>query len=108
MEGRHPAASSQVLRLRLTDVPGWHASLDGQPLALRPFNQVMVQADIPPGTHTVELHYWPETFSVGIVLALVSVVCLVAAPISDALADGGRPRHARRIPKSRRRPPEES
>ncbi len=92
------AASSRVLRLRLTDVPGWHASLDGQPLALRPFNQVMVQADIPPGIHTVELHYWPETFSVGIVLALVSVLCLVAAPII------GHTRRRRRATKSETNP----
>jgi len=77
------AATSQVLRLRLTDVPGWHASLDGHPLPLRPFNEVMLQADIPPGSHTVELHYWPERFTVGIVLALVSVLALVAAPIVE-------------------------
>jgi hypothetical protein len=66
-----------VLRLRLTDVPGWHATIDGKPLALESFSGMMLQARIPPGTHTVELHYWPLAFTVGIVLALCSVGALV-------------------------------
>ena len=65
-----------VLRLRLTDVPGWHASIDGKPLPLRRFAGVMLEADIPAGTHTVELRYWPSSFSIGIVLALCSVITL--------------------------------
>ncbi len=46
--------TSQVLRVRLTDVPGWHGTIDGRALPLRPFSTVMLQADIPPGRHTVE------------------------------------------------------
>ena len=57
----------QVLRLRLTDVPGWHASIDGKPLTLTRYNRVMLQAGSRPGgTHTVELHYWPDAFTAGI------------------------------------------
>ncbi len=75
------ASSPQVLRLRLTDVPGWHASIDGRPLALKRFAGVMLQAEVPAGTHTVELHYWPSTFSVGIVLASCSAGALCIASI---------------------------
>ena len=32
---RSDADGPQVLRLRLTDVPGWHASIDGRPVPLR-------------------------------------------------------------------------
>ena len=63
------AGGSQLLRLRLTDVAGWHASIDGKPLALERFGGIMLQARIPPGSHVVELHYWPETFTVGLVCA---------------------------------------
>ena len=70
--------SRSVLRLRLTDVPGWHATIDGKALALHPFAGVMLQARLPAGTHTVELRYWPTSFTVGIILALCSVVGLVA------------------------------
>ena len=71
------SATPQVLRLRLTDVPGWHASIDGKPLKLIRFNRVMMQARIPAGRHTVELHYWPEAFSAGLVLAGVTVIAFV-------------------------------
>jgi hypothetical protein len=67
----------QVLRLRLTDVPGWHGTVDGHPLALRPFAGVMLQAHLPAGRHTVELNYWPAAFTAGIVLAALSAAGLL-------------------------------
>ncbi len=79
------ANSAQVLRLRLTDAPGWHATIDGRPLALTPFAGIMLQAEVPRGDHTVELHYWPTTFSLGLVLAggaaVIFLVILAAAKV---------------------------
>ena len=85
----HPSPSSwkitttgdhmQVLRLRLTDEPGWHATIDGRPLALVPYADVMLQARIPPGNHTIELHYWPVMFTVGLLIAGVCAVLLLTA-----------------------------
>ena len=82
----------QMLRLRLTDVPGWHASIDGRPLELRRFAGVMLQARVPAGLHTVELSYWPTAFTAGIVLAVCSVggLCIVSI-----IATARRPRHRR-------------
>ncbi len=59
----------QELRLHLTDVPGWHATIDGHPLQLSPFSGAMLQARIPAGRHTVQLTYWPGPFSLGLGLA---------------------------------------
>ena len=73
------AATTQVLRLRLTDVPGWHGTIDGRALKLEPFSGVMLQAIIPPGRHTIEVSYWPSAFTVGIGLALCSALGLVVA-----------------------------
>ncbi len=70
-----------VLRLRLTNLPGWHGSVDGRSLGLTTFSGVMIQARVPAGTHTIELHYWPGAFSVGLLLAGAAVVGLVALPI---------------------------
>jgi hypothetical protein len=81
------SSTDQVLRLRLTDVPGWHASIDGRPLPLIRFNRVMLQARIPAGTHTIELHYWPESFTAGIVIASGTAIVLAIA-----LVLGGRRR----------------
>ena len=80
-----------VLRLHLTDVPGWHATLDGRPLTLESYAGAMLQARVPAGSHTVELRYWPSTFTAGIALGLTSVVGLGAG-----LVVGARRRRRRR------------
>ncbi len=73
------ASRPQVLRLRLTNLPGWHATIDGRPLRLDAFTGVMLQARIPPGHHVVDLHYWPDAFNVGLVLAICSAAVLSVA-----------------------------
>jgi hypothetical protein len=70
-----------VLRLRLTNLPGWHGSIDGRALPLTTFSGVMIQARVPAGTHTIELNYWPGSFSAGLALAGAGVVGLAAIPI---------------------------
>ena len=77
------ASTPQVLRLRLSDVDGWHASIDGKPLTLTRYGGIMLQAKVPPGRHQIELHYWPDSFTAGIVLAACSLVALVAALVVD-------------------------
>jgi hypothetical protein len=84
------ATTPQVLRLRLTDVPGWHATIDGKPLVVSRFNRVMLQARIPPGRHTIELHYWPETFTVGIAVAVLTVIGLVVVAVVGRRRGWGR------------------
>ena len=71
--------TTNVLRLRITAVPGWHATIDGQPLRLQRFAGVMLQGRIPPGRHTVVLRYWPASFTAGIGLAVAAVVGLIVA-----------------------------
>lgn len=72
------STTGSVLRLRLSDVPGWHATIDGKPVDLHPFAGAMLEVRLPAGRHLVELRYWPDSFSIGIVLALCSVVGLAA------------------------------
>jgi hypothetical protein len=93
---RTDAARPAVLRLRLTDVPGWHASIDGRPLALERFAGMMLEARIPPGSHHVELHYWPDTFDVGLVLAAVAVLALAGAGVLTRYRATHRPSTHRR------------
>ncbi len=79
---------TQALRLHLTSVPGWHATIDGKPLALSRYENVMMQARIPPGHHVIELHYWPTTFTLGIVLAVLAVLALVAGILIERYRPG--------------------
>ncbi len=77
------ASSPQVLRLRLTDVPGWHATIDGHPLALQTYSGVMLQARVPPGRHRLVVRYWPDYLTVGLVLAGCTVVGLSVAIVLE-------------------------
>jgi hypothetical protein len=73
------SAHAEELRLRLTNLPGWHASIDGKPLQLVAFDHVMMQATIPAGHHVVTISYWPTALTIGIAMAIVALVGLVAA-----------------------------
>jgi hypothetical protein len=84
-------ARPQVLRLRLSDVPGWHATIDGRSLALSSYAGVMLQARVPAGRHRIELHYWPERFTAGLVVATVTLVLLL---VTLVLSRTRRPKHA--------------
>jgi hypothetical protein len=74
----------QLLRLHLTDVPGWHGSIDGRPLALEQYAGMMLQARIPAGHHSIVLHYWPDTLTYGIVIALGSAAFLIALLVASS------------------------
>jgi hypothetical protein len=85
----HPSPSSlritttsrtdQILRLRLTNEPGWHATINGHPLKLVPFAGVMLEARIPAGHHVIELDYWPTLFTVGLLVAGSCALVILSA-----------------------------
>jgi len=75
-----------LLRLRLSAVPGWTASIDGRPVELRRFAKVMLEAAVPPGHHVVVLNYSPKAFQYGVVIAGVGVVALLVLLIGPAVA----------------------
>ncbi len=89
------ATGGQVLRLHLTDLPGWHGTIDGRPLPLGRYSGIMLQARIPSGHHTVELHYWPTAFTVGIILALCSAGGLALTVVMSIFR---RPNSSLRLP----------
>jgi hypothetical protein len=80
------APAPEVLRFHLTDVPGWHATIDGHPLTLERYAGLMLQARIPPGRHTVALSYWPTSFTAGLVLATMAAVGLALLAFVGARA----------------------
>jgi hypothetical protein len=72
-----------TLNLHVSDVPGWHATIDGKPLALRASSEFDLQADVPAGSHEIKLDYWPPLFSVGLILAAIAVIgigCGISVP----------------------------
>ena len=71
------ARTRSLLVLRVTAVPGWHATIDGRPLHLHTYDTLLLAAVVPPGRHVVVLHYWPALLTIGLVLAAVSGAALV-------------------------------
>lgn len=80
---RTDSTTPQVLRLRITDVPGWHATIDGHPQRLQRFSGVMLQVRVPPGHHVIVVDYAPATFTWGLIAAACSASVLVAALLID-------------------------
>lgn len=90
-EVRHPSATEYdlttrtaarsrgaTLTVRVTDVPGWHASIDGRPAQLRESNGVMWSLAVPAGTHHVRIWYSPQRLIEGLGAAGIGLVALVA------------------------------
>jgi len=94
---------ASVLRLRVTAEPGWGATIDGRPLAVHVWHDVMLEADVPPGHHVVEFRYWPRAFTVGLWCAAAGALGL-AATAAGALSRRRRARrHAGSAAATRRR-----
>jgi hypothetical protein len=55
--------------------PGWKATVDGQPAPLLRTDIILRGVPVPAGSHRVELHYAPQSFSLG---ALISGLTLLA------------------------------
>lgn len=75
------AKQASLLELRISNVPGWQAQINGRPLHLESFDSAMLEAKVPRGNYVVTLRYWPKAFSIGLALAAVTVATLACALI---------------------------
>jgi len=67
-----------TLIMRVTNTPGWHASINGRSLQLSSYQSVMLAARVPVGRYTVHLWYLPERLEIATWLALVVLAMLLA------------------------------
>ena len=89
---RATTAAPRLLVLSEMDFPGWHATIDGKAVSIERTNYLFRGIVVPPGTHTVELTYRPDSVKWGM------VVSGLALAVVAALATGGAWLPARRIP----------
>jgi hypothetical protein len=68
------AESPSYLVLADTFDPGWSATLDGQPVPIRPAYVAFRAVYLPEGTHTVAFSYQPAGFTLGLGLTLLGVM----------------------------------
>jgi hypothetical protein len=65
--------------LVLTDAyyPGWTATVDGQPVEIERADIMFRAVKIPAGQHRVELRYQPPSFTLGLLISIVTAVVLI-------------------------------
>jgi uncharacterized membrane protein YfhO len=63
-----------LLVLADTFYPGWHACIDGKITTIQKANYLFRGIFIPAGQHTITFKYLPESFLIGVVLALVAAI----------------------------------
>jgi uncharacterized membrane protein YfhO len=73
--------SPGTLALRVTAEPGFSAIIDGRPLALSSYDDVMFQVAVPVGKHIITLTYLPARLELGVIAALIALIGMVLAGI---------------------------
>jgi hypothetical protein len=66
------------LVVRVSAVPGWHATIDGHPARLARTDQVMWSLALPPGRHRVRVWYLPDRIADGAAMAAAGALLLAA------------------------------
>jgi uncharacterized membrane protein YfhO len=56
--------------------PGWKAFVDGKQEVIRRANLFFRAVPLPAGNHTVEFRYEPRSFTIGLVISVVTLVAL--------------------------------
>jgi hypothetical protein len=83
--------TASTLVARITDVPGWHASIDGKAASLHGFGGIMQSLAIPAGQHEIKLWYEPRTLFDGVLVALAAALALALLGIISMRRATGRP-----------------
>jgi hypothetical protein len=71
------AASEGYVVLTDTYYPGWIATVDGQPAEVERADIMFRAVKVPAGQHRVEMRYQPQSFSLGSLIAIGTVVIVV-------------------------------
>jgi hypothetical protein len=78
-------ARPSTVYFHVTNDPGWVATIDGHALALHNWGGAMLEASIPRGRHVIVMHYRPWTFTVGLILACLTAIALLAGIAGPSL-----------------------
>ncbi len=68
--------TARVLVLRLTYVPGFEVTDAGHALSVRRYGRFEMAVTVPAGDSTVQIQYWPGDFSVGLLIAGLTIVAM--------------------------------
>jgi hypothetical protein len=70
-----------LLVFRRAWLPGWRATVDGEPVPVLRANMVMPAVEVPPDAFEVRLYYRPTSLMVGLAIAGVSLLALIVVAV---------------------------
>ena len=73
------ADRAALLVMTETDYPGWHATINGQPVPIIRANTLFRSVVVPQGTHEVRFWFAPTSIIVGIGISLVTFFAMIAS-----------------------------
>jgi hypothetical protein len=62
--------------------PGWSLTVDGKTSSLYRTNHALMGAELPAGSHTLELDFVPERFRAGVAISIAALALLVLGVVS--------------------------
>jgi hypothetical protein len=74
---RYSASTETLIRVAVPFAPGWHAAVDGAPVAVLPVDYALCGVVVPAGQHELRLQFRPSTFRAGALLSIVGAITLV-------------------------------
>ena len=82
---RLDSSTPRILVFSETFIPGWEATLDGEPIEIWRANAYYQAVWVPAGTHEIVFRYQPVAFRLGLTIALIALPVLVAVWFLPAL-----------------------
>jgi hypothetical protein len=70
-----------VLKARITDFAGWHATANGRSVPVGRSGGDLLSVDVPSGTTNITLYYRPRAFLEGVLLGVIALVAFAIAAV---------------------------
>ncbi|MBP5181182.1 MAG: YfhO family protein, partial [Clostridiales bacterium] len=80
------SADVEVGQMILTSIPyeeGWTATVDGQEVEIKPYQNALISLDAAPGHHDVTLQYTPPGLKGGAILTIVGIIGLIGVSVVE-------------------------
>ena len=76
-EVQYSAPSETLIRIAIPIAPGWHAAVDGKPVAILPTDYALSGVLVPAGQHQLTLLFSPSYFLLGAAMSIAAVIGIV-------------------------------
>lgn len=77
VEGKIDIDKPSTIMTNIPYDPGWNVKVDGKKKEIKMVDLGFVGFECEPGAHVVEFTYWPQSFTIGIVISVLSSLILV-------------------------------